>query len=72
MIQELYHSLGVVNDSPYFPSSVLFEDSDGGSSATALAMVDRKLLKLLYAYLKPGDREADLRRAFDLYWDTLE
>ena len=54
--QELYHTLGPVNDSPYFPASVLFEDSETASSAIELALVDRELLKFLYTYLEPGDQ----------------
>ena len=53
--QELYHTLGPVNDSPYFPASVLFEDGETASSAIELALVDPKLLKFFYTYLEPGD-----------------
>ena len=70
--QELYHTLGPVNDSPYFPSSVLFEDRDTPSTATELALVDRKLLKLLYLHLEPGDRQPEMQDAFDEFWDGLE
>ena len=70
--QELYHTLGPVNDSAYFPSSVLFEDSDTPSTATELALVDRKLLKFLYLHLEPGDRQHEMQDAFDEFWDGLE
>ena len=70
--QELYHSLGPVNDSPYFPSSVFFEDRDIPSTATELALVDRKLLKLLYLHLEPGDRQPEMQDAFNEFWDGLE
>lgn len=70
--QELYHTLGPINDSPYFPASVVFEDETMPSSAIKLADVDRKLLKFLYAYLKPGDLQSDTREAFIKFWDTLE
>ena len=70
--QELYHTLGPVNDSPYFPASVLFEDGETASSAIELALVDRKLLKFLYMYLEPGDQHHERRDAFDKYWDDLE
>ena len=70
--QELYHTLGPVNDSPYFPASVLFEDGETASSAIELALVDRKLLKFLYMYLEPGDKHHERRDAFDKYWDDLE
>ena len=53
--QELYHTLGPVNDSPYFPASVLFEDGEAASSAIELALVDPNLLKFLYTYLEPED-----------------
>ena len=72
LVQELYHTLGPINDSPYFPSSVLFEDGLEGSTATTLAMVDRKLLRFLYQHLKPGDREAEMRRAFERHWHLLD
>ena len=70
--QELYHTLGPVNDSPYFPSSVLFEDTNTPSTATKLALVDRKLLKFLYLHLEPGDRQREMQDAFDEFWDGLE
>ena len=70
--QELYHTLGPVNDSPYFPSSVLFEDNNTPSTATELALIDRKLLKFLYLYLEPGDRQREMQDAFDEFWDDLE
>ena len=70
--QELYHTLGPVNDSPYFPSSVLFEDTETPSTATELALVDRKLLKFLYLYLEPGDRQHEMQDAFDQFWDGLD
>ena len=53
--QEVYHTLGPVNDSPYFPASLLFEDGETASSAIELALVDPKLLKFLYTYLEPRD-----------------
>ena len=70
--QELYHTLGPVNDSPYFPASVLFEDGETASSAIELALVDRKLIKFLYTYLERGDQQHKMRDTFDKYWDDLE
>ena len=70
--QELYHTLGPINDSPYFPSSVLFKDTGQASSAIKLAEIDRKLLKFLYEHLKPGDLQPQLRTAFDKFWDKQE
>ena len=70
--QELYHTLGPVNDSPYFPASVLFEDGETASSAIELALVDRKLIKFLYTYLERGDQQHKMRDTFNKYWDDLE
>ena len=58
--------------SPLYPESVVYADGLRSSTAYHLAPVDIKLLALLYRHLAPGDTVADVRRAFDLYWDTLD
>lgn len=71
LIQELTQVLGPMGDSPVFPESVMYETAAGGSYTTSLAPIDRKLLRFLYRYLKPGDDEAAVRAAFDKYWDSI-
>lgn len=69
--QELTQILGPMGDSSIFPSSVMYETTTRWSTATALAPIDRKLLRFLYRYLKPGDDEAAVRAAFDKHWDSI-
>ena len=37
-----------------------------------LSRRDKKLLRFLYIHLKPGDREPQVRAAFDKHWDTIK
>jgi hypothetical protein len=72
LLEEITQSLGPTNDSPLFRDSLFYEKDGIRTFGKTLSPLDRKLLYFLYAYLKPGDREADVRRAFDEHWDSID
>jgi hypothetical protein len=69
--EEIYQVLGPFNDSPLYTDSIVYETDDDGARASRLSDLDRKLLRFLYLYLKPGDDIAALRRAYDAHWRTM-
>ena len=61
--EEITQSLGAASDSPAYPDSVFYADGDDGGSATTLSAEDRKLLRMLYGPLQPGDGAEQVRAA---------
>lgn len=71
LLEEIFQALGPAQDTPYFPTSVIYQTETENSGATELSIIDRKLLRFLYHHLKPGDDEAAVRRAFDAHWASV-
>jgi hypothetical protein len=71
LLEEVVQSLGLFNDSPLYWDSLFFEIPWYAPTEKTLSSLDRRLLHFLYRYLKPGDREEDVRRAFDKHWDSI-
>ncbi len=67
-VHQLAHVLGLRGDSGVFPESAVFSEGANRSSATTLAPIDRKLLRLLYTNLSPADGWRDLRTAYRRHW----
>lgn len=70
IVHQLAHSLGLRGHSAAFPDSVVFADGARVATETVLSPIDRKLLRLLYTRLKPGDGWRELRAAYKGYWDA--
>jgi hypothetical protein len=64
--EEITQSLGPANDSPVYADSVFYTDGENGEdggAALTLSAEDRRLLKLLYGKLHPGDKAETVRAA---------
>ena len=72
VLEEMYQVLGASDDSPMLPESVVCEGAGVVGAADRLARVDRELLRLLYAELRPGDLVGDLAAAMERSWDFGE
>ena len=68
IVHQLLHVLGLRGDSGVFPESATFSEAERRSTATALAPIDRRLLRLLYMNLEPADGWSELRTAYRRYW----
>ncbi len=68
IVHQLLHVLGLRGDSGVFPESATFSEAERRSTATALAPIDRRLLRLLYMNLEPADGWSELRAAYRRYW----
>lgn len=64
VLEELTQCLGMLEDSPLFPDSVVYESPTARGDATELSDLDRRMLLLLYTRLEPGDSERQVRRAW--------
>lgn len=71
ILEDIYQSMGLLNDQDLFPDSVIFENFYGSTHRTKLSSLDRKLLFFLYKYLKPGDGEEIVREKFDRHWKDI-
>lgn len=75
-LEELTQVLGPTNDvqDPAFETSLFYEYEEGVSTPyfKVLSNRDKKLLRFLYTHLKPGDREPEVRAAFDKHWDSIQ
>lgn len=75
VMEELTQVLGPANDTrdALFVESLFFEPERlQPLRYKTLSPHDKKLLRFLYTHLKPGDREPEVRAAFDRYWDTIK
>ena len=75
VMEELTQVLGPANDTrdALFVESLFFEPERlQPLRYKTLSPHDKKLLRFLYTHLKPGDRESEVRAAFDKYWDTIK
>ena len=70
LLEELTQSLGLMNDSPRFPESVVYETTASSGSATTLGDLDTRTLTLLYS-LKPGARKCRVKRIIRRNWDII-
>ena len=70
LLEEMTQSLGLMNDSPRFPESVVYETPLSSGSATTLGELDMRTLTLLYS-LKPGSRKCRVKRNIRRKWDSL-
>ncbi|MDP6121304.1 MAG: DUF2927 domain-containing protein [Rhodospirillales bacterium] len=71
VLEKLTQALGPINDTTIYPDGILYENFDNVKTIVELSPLDKKLLRFLYTHLNPGDREEDVRRAFEKYWDTI-
>ncbi len=71
LLEEVVQVLGLYADSAIYPDSLFFEFFGYSSSGKTLSQLDRKLIYFLYTYLEPGDREEDVRQAFDKHWYSI-
>lgn len=69
LLEEMTQSLGLMNDSPRFPESVVYETPTSSGSATTLGDLDTQTLSLLYS-LRPGVRKCSVKRAIRREWDA--
>jgi len=68
VLEEMLQVLGPCNDSAILPASVVYEAHAAAGATDRLADVDRRLLRLLYGALRPGDDAADVVRAMRAAW----
>ncbi len=71
ILEELTQALGPMNDSLLFRDSIFYEAPGDYGNVPHLTSLDVKLLRFLYDHLNPGDDDTALKRAFDLYWDSV-
>lgn len=78
VFEEMTQVLGPKSDSALFPSSIFYSSEDGADGGCLyvgacrswdLLSRDRKLVKLLYTYLAPG--ETSVAAAIDAHWSSL-
>jgi hypothetical protein len=68
LLEELTQSLGPLGDTTVLPESVMFQRGSDHGKAPKLSDWDRRMLKLLYGHLRPGDGEAEVREAYRRFW----
>lgn len=71
LLEEMTQSLGLMNDSPRFPESVVYETPSTSGSTTALGDLDTRTIALLYS-LRPGARKWRVKRAIRRDWETIQ
>jgi hypothetical protein len=64
VLEELIQTLGPMNDSAYKRDSIFFS---GRSTGTTLSQEDKRLMLILYKYLKPDDPASRVERALARY-----
>ena len=70
LLEEMTQSLGLMNDSPHFPESVVYETPASTGSATTLGELDMRTITLLYS-LRPGSRKCKVKRKIRRNWESL-
>lgn len=63
VLEEMFHCLGVSNDSAREPDSVVYEDRGRYGRHQRLGRIDREVLRMLYGRLRPGDGADAIRLA---------
>ena len=71
LLEEMTQSLGLMNDSPRFPESVVYETPTSSGSTTTLGDLDTRTIALLYS-LRPGARKCRVKRAIRQEWETTQ
>jgi len=68
VLEELYQTLGVRNDSGFFPDSIVYESGGDTGGLNRLSERDKKLLRFLYQHVPTGTRPDALARLIDKHW----
>lgn len=68
LLEELYQTMGIRNDSGFFPDSIVYESGDDTGGLTQLSERDKKLIRFLYQHVPPGTRPDGLARIIDEHW----
>ncbi len=68
LLEELTQSLGPLGDTTVTPDSVLFSRDGDHGKAPVLGELDRRMLRLLYRHLEPGDGGLEVGVAYARHW----
>jgi len=68
ILHELGHTLGIIGHTDGYLSSLFYVELGYGTWSDGYSADDRKLLIFLYEHLQSGDKEPQVRVAFDKYW----
>ncbi len=68
LLEELYQTMGIRNDSGFFPDSIVYESDGDTGGRTLLSERDKKLIRFLYQHVPPGTRPDGLAKIIDEHW----
>lgn len=68
VLEELYQTFGIRNDSGFFPDSIVYESGGDTGGLTRLGERDKKLLRFLYQHVPTGTRPDALAKLIDEHW----
>lgn len=69
LLEEMTQALGPVGDTTVTPKSVLYSKGGDHGKAPTLGDFDRRMLRLLYRHLRPGDGGIEVGVAYARHWD---
>ena len=69
LLEEMTQALGPLGDTGTTPDSVMYESGQAHGDALKLGDWDRRMLRLLYGHLKPGDGGIQVGVAYARFWD---
>ncbi len=67
-LEEMSQCMGPGGDQSVIKDSIFYETDTDPGYAMAYSTFDKRVLRLLYGHLQPGDRETQLVDAFNNYW----
>jgi hypothetical protein len=68
LLEELTQALGPIGDTTVSPESVMFSKDGDHGKAPKLGELDRRMLRLLYGHLRPGDGGIEVGVAYARHW----
>lgn len=67
-LEEITHTLGLLNDSEEYPESTFYSKFSLNPMAIKHSPYDRVLIQLFYQHIQPGDEQAEVRKVLDEFW----
>lgn len=68
LLEELFQTMGIRNDSGFYPDSIVYESGTDSGGQTRLSQRDQQLIRFLYRHVPPGTRPDGLARIIDEHW----